>query len=173
MSDAQKPFGNKLVVVTGAGSGIGRATALGFAANGARIVTADLDLAAAESVSELIAARGGTAHARQADVSAAADMERFASWVRAEVGVPDVVVNNGEGCPCRPARGAARSAGGPGERRGQGHLCAVQARSGGVARAGQAGGRAVAGPERPGRPMTPRTRPRHGILEVVGVLQVL
>jgi NAD(P)-dependent dehydrogenase (short-subunit alcohol dehydrogenase family) len=94
MSDAQKPFGNKLVVVTGAGSGIGRATALGFAANGARIVAADLDLAAAESVRELIAARGGTAHARQADVSAAADMERFASWVRAEVGVPDVVVNN-------------------------------------------------------------------------------
>jgi len=94
MNDAQKPFGNKLVVVTGAGSGIGRATALGFAANGARIVAADLDLAAAESVSDLITARGGTAHARQADVSAAADMERFANWVRTEVGVPDVVVNN-------------------------------------------------------------------------------
>jgi len=94
MNDAEKPFGNKLVVVTGAGSGIGRATALGFAANGARIVAADLDLAAAESVSDLITARGGTAHARQADVSAAADMERFANWVRTEVGVPDVVVNN-------------------------------------------------------------------------------
>ena len=94
MSDAQKPFGNKLVVVTGAGSGIGRATALGFAANGARIVAADLDLAAATSASELITARGGTAHARQADVSVAADMERFANWVRTEVGVPDVVVNN-------------------------------------------------------------------------------
>src|SRR5215831_11234426 len=94
MNDAQKPFGNKLVVVTGAGSGIGRATALGFAANGARIVAADLDLAAATSVSELITARGGAAHARQADVSAAADMERFANWVRTEVGVPDVVVNN-------------------------------------------------------------------------------
>src|SRR5215468_11244535 len=94
MSDAEKPFGNKLVVVTGAGSGIGRATALGFAANGATIVAADLDLAAATSASELITARGGTAHARQVDVSAAADMERFASWVRTELGVPDVVVNN-------------------------------------------------------------------------------
>ncbi len=91
MSDAEKTFGNKLVVVTGAGSGIGRAIALGFAANGARIVAADLDLAAVTSVCELIAARGGTAHARQVDVSAAADMERFADWVRTEVGVPDVV----------------------------------------------------------------------------------
>jgi NAD(P)-dependent dehydrogenase (short-subunit alcohol dehydrogenase family) len=94
MSDAEKAFGNKLVVVTGAGSGIGRATALGFAANGARIVAADLDLAAAASACELIAARGGTAHARQVDVSAAAEMERFAAWVRTEVGVPDVVVSN-------------------------------------------------------------------------------
>lgn len=94
MNDAQKPFRNKLVVVTGAGSGIGRATALGFAANGARIVAADLDPAAAGSVSDLITARGGTAHARQADVSVGADMGRFADWVRSEVGVPDVVVNN-------------------------------------------------------------------------------
>ena len=94
MSNAGKPFGNKLVVVTGAGSGIGRATALGFAANGARVVAADLDLAAATSVSELIAGRGGVAHARQVDVAVAADMERFANWVRTEVDVPDVVVNN-------------------------------------------------------------------------------
>ena len=58
------------------------------------IVAADLDLAAATSVSELIAGRGGAAHARQVDVAVAADMERFANWVRTEVGVPDVVVNN-------------------------------------------------------------------------------
>ena len=91
---SRKPFGGKLVVVTGAGSGIGRATALGFAANGARVVAADLDLAAATSVSDLIGGRGGAAHARQVDVSAADDMERFAHWVRSEAGVPDVVVNN-------------------------------------------------------------------------------
>jgi NAD(P)-dependent dehydrogenase (short-subunit alcohol dehydrogenase family) len=91
MSDA---FATKLVVVTGAGSGIGRATALGFAANGARVIAADLDLAGATSVSELIRGRGGAAHARRVDVSVADDMERFAHWVRSEAGVPDVVVNN-------------------------------------------------------------------------------
>jgi len=94
MNEAGKRFGGKLVVVTGAGSGIGRATALGFAANGAQVVAADLNLATATSVCDLIAGHGGTAHARQVDVSAAADMERFANWVRTEVGVPDVVVNN-------------------------------------------------------------------------------
>lgn len=94
MTDTAKPFGNKLVVVTGAGSGIGRATALGFAANGARVVAADLNLAAATSVGDLIRGRGGAAHARQVDVAVAADMERFANWVRTEVGVPDVMVNN-------------------------------------------------------------------------------
>ena len=81
-------------MVTGAGSGIGRATALGFAANGARVIAADLNLAAVTSVSELIRRRGGEAHARKVDVAAPSEMERFAGWVRAEVGIPDVVVNN-------------------------------------------------------------------------------
>ncbi len=94
MTNAEKPFQNDLVVVTGAGSGIGRATALGFAANGARVIAADLNLSTATSVCELIRSRGGDAHARQVDVASAPDMERFAAWTRAEVGVPDVVVNN-------------------------------------------------------------------------------
>ena len=94
MSNDHKPFHNDLVVVTGAGSGIGRATALGFAANGARLVAADIDSGAATSVCELIRGRGGQAHARQVDVADAAAMDRFAGWVRAELGVPDVVVNN-------------------------------------------------------------------------------
>ena len=89
-----KKFDKQLVVVTGAGSGIGRATALAFAANGARLVAADVNLAAATSVCELIRERGGQAHARQVDVADSGDMERFAVWVRAELGVPDVVVNN-------------------------------------------------------------------------------
>jgi NAD(P)-dependent dehydrogenase (short-subunit alcohol dehydrogenase family) len=94
MSEKSKHFQDDLVAVTGAGSGIGRATALAFAANGARVIAADINLVTATEVSELIRGRGGQAHSGQVDVANAADMERFAAWVRAEFGVPDVVVNN-------------------------------------------------------------------------------
>jgi NAD(P)-dependent dehydrogenase (short-subunit alcohol dehydrogenase family)/pimeloyl-ACP methyl ester carboxylesterase len=94
VSHAGKPFGGHLVVITGAGSGIGKATALGFAANGAEVVAADIDLAAAERTSEIIRSRGGTAHPYQVDVTSPAEMEQFAAWVRDEHDVPDVVVNN-------------------------------------------------------------------------------
>jgi NAD(P)-dependent dehydrogenase (short-subunit alcohol dehydrogenase family)/pimeloyl-ACP methyl ester carboxylesterase len=93
-SHAAKPFGGYLVVITGAGSGIGKATALGFAANGAEVVAADIDLAAAENTSKIIASHGGTAHPYQVDVTKPDEMERFAAWVRDEHDVPDVVVNN-------------------------------------------------------------------------------
>jgi NAD(P)-dependent dehydrogenase (short-subunit alcohol dehydrogenase family)/pimeloyl-ACP methyl ester carboxylesterase len=93
-SPAAKPFGGYLVVVTGAGSGIGRAIALAFAAEGAELVAADLDLASARQTCEDVTARGGAAHPYQVDVAVAAEMERFAAWVRDTRGVPDVVVNN-------------------------------------------------------------------------------
>ncbi len=92
-SRAAKPFGGHLVVVTGAGGGIGRATALAFAAGGAEIVSSDLDLAAAEQTCDAVAAFGGAAHPYQVDVAAAGEMERFAAWVRDGFGTPDVVVN--------------------------------------------------------------------------------
>ncbi|MTD56975.1 SDR family oxidoreductase [Amycolatopsis pithecellobii] len=74
-----------LVVVTGAGSGIGRATAQAFAATGAEVVVCDLDEDAAR-------ATGG--HAYQVDVSDEAAMRKFADEVIAQHGVPDIVVNN-------------------------------------------------------------------------------
>jgi NAD(P)-dependent dehydrogenase (short-subunit alcohol dehydrogenase family) len=87
-------FGDTLVSVTGAGSGIGRATALAFAAEGAEVVVSDIDEAAVKETAEQIAARGGIAHPYPLDVADADAVERFAEQVCAEHGVPDVVVNN-------------------------------------------------------------------------------
>ncbi|MBE9372961.1 SDR family oxidoreductase [Saccharopolyspora sp. HNM0983] len=87
-------FGDRLVVVTGAGNGIGRELALALADRGAQVVAADSDPAAAERTAELTAARGPRAHAYEVDVSDGAAMEDFAKRVRAESGVPDIVVNN-------------------------------------------------------------------------------
>ena len=93
-SPGRQPFGGNLVVVTGAGAGIGRAVCLAFAANGAEIVAADLSHDSAERTCELIRGRGGTAHSYQVDVTSPEEMEQFAERVRGTLGVPDVVVNN-------------------------------------------------------------------------------
>jgi 2-hydroxycyclohexanecarboxyl-CoA dehydrogenase len=80
-----------LAVVTGGGSGIGRATCLALAAEGARVLVVDIDEAAAkETVDEL----GAGHHAYAADVSDAAAMLDLAAAVEREHGVPDIVVNN-------------------------------------------------------------------------------
>lgn len=90
----RRPFEGSLVVVTGAGSGIGRATALAFAERGAEVVAADLDLATAQRTAELAGLLGPVAHPFTVDVSDPAAMDDFAKSVLHEHGVPDVVVNN-------------------------------------------------------------------------------
>ena len=87
-------FGDTLVVVTGAGSGIGRETALAFAARGAEVVVSDIDDVTVKETAEEIAARGGVAHAYVVDVANADAVEAFAAKVSAEHGVADIVVNN-------------------------------------------------------------------------------
>ena len=91
---AREYFGDTLVSVTGAGSGIGRATALAFAREGAELVISDIDEAGVKDTAAQIAARGGVAHAYTLDVADAEAVERFAEQVSAEHGVPDIVVNN-------------------------------------------------------------------------------
>jgi NAD(P)-dependent dehydrogenase (short-subunit alcohol dehydrogenase family)/pimeloyl-ACP methyl ester carboxylesterase len=91
---AHGEFGGKLVVVTGGARGIGRATALEFARRGADVLIADVnDIAAKETVGELCEL-GVHAWSAHLDVSDAAAWVEFAAAVRAEHGVPDVVVNN-------------------------------------------------------------------------------
>jgi NAD(P)-dependent dehydrogenase (short-subunit alcohol dehydrogenase family)/pimeloyl-ACP methyl ester carboxylesterase len=87
-------FGDTLVSVTGAGSGIGRETALAFAREGAELVISDIDEATVKETAAQIAARGGVAHAYTLDVADADAVERFAEEVSATHGVPDIVVNN-------------------------------------------------------------------------------
>lgn len=85
-------FAGHLVLVTGAASGIGRATALAFADEGADVVLADV--ASTTEVAGEVRALGREAFPRSVDVSDAEAMAEFAASVVAEVGVPDVVVNN-------------------------------------------------------------------------------
>jgi NAD(P)-dependent dehydrogenase (short-subunit alcohol dehydrogenase family)/pimeloyl-ACP methyl ester carboxylesterase len=87
-------FGDTLVSVTGAGSGIGRETALAFAAEGAEVVISDVAEAGVKETAALITARGAVAHSYVLDVADAEAVEAFADRVCAEHGVPDVVVNN-------------------------------------------------------------------------------
>ncbi|MEV0292230.1 SDR family NAD(P)-dependent oxidoreductase [Nocardia sp. NPDC050710] len=84
----------ELVVVTGAGSGIGRATALRFARHGAHVVVSDIDLDAALATAAMIHARGRRASAARLDVTDPVAWEAFARDVLADHGVPDVLVNN-------------------------------------------------------------------------------
>ena len=83
---------DKLVVVTGAGSGIGRATALAFAAEGARVVACDIDQARLDALAPELGARA--ALVTRVDVADRAAMQAFADRVHAIRPAVDVVVNN-------------------------------------------------------------------------------
>ncbi len=81
----------RLVMVTGAGSGIGRATALRQAQAGDTVIAADIDL---ESACETAALAGDRVHARHLDITKAAEWESLLASVVDEFGVPDILVNN-------------------------------------------------------------------------------
>jgi NAD(P)-dependent dehydrogenase (short-subunit alcohol dehydrogenase family) len=85
---------NSSVVVTGAGSGIGRAAALRFAAEGARVVVADINADGAEAVVREIQAAGGTAVAVTGDLGDQAVVDQVVGTAVDRFGGLDVLVNN-------------------------------------------------------------------------------
>jgi NAD(P)-dependent dehydrogenase (short-subunit alcohol dehydrogenase family)/pimeloyl-ACP methyl ester carboxylesterase len=85
----------KLALVTGAGAGIGRATAIELARQGAdTVVIVDRDLAAAQDTAAAVRDAGAGAAAYQADVSDEAAINALAAQVNTEHGVVDILVNN-------------------------------------------------------------------------------
>ncbi|GAB3559675.1 NAD(P)-dependent dehydrogenase (short-subunit alcohol dehydrogenase family)/pimeloyl-ACP methyl ester carboxylesterase [Actinopolyspora lacussalsi] len=90
----RRGFADRLVVVTGAGSGIGRATAHAFAAEGAEIVAADVDEAAARLTAARLREQGAVAAGYGVDVATGSSVRELAERVREEHGVADIVINN-------------------------------------------------------------------------------
>jgi 3-hydroxybutyrate dehydrogenase len=89
-----KRFQNKVVLVTGAASGIGNEIALAFAHEGAKVVIADLNLDAAKSAASVIAANGGTAMGVAMDVSDEDAVNAGVAAAHDAYGRIDILVSN-------------------------------------------------------------------------------
>ncbi len=85
---------SKVAIVTGAGAGIGRATSLLFAREGAKVVALDLLADGIQALVKEIHAAGGEAEAIVADVSNAADVEQFVQKTLNRFGRIDILFNN-------------------------------------------------------------------------------
>ena len=96
-------FDNKVALVSGAGSGIGRATAIGMASRGAHVAVADIDEAKARSVVAEIAQAGGSALAICADAGTSAGIEEMIGGTVAHFGGLDILHNNAFGQAPLPA----------------------------------------------------------------------
>ncbi len=85
---------NKVALITGAGSGLGEATAHRLAEEGAHVVASDIDAAAVARVVAAIVAKGGSAEAQQQDVTDEARWQELIADMLARLGQIDILVNN-------------------------------------------------------------------------------
>lgn len=90
----QQRFSNTIVLVTGAARGIGRAIALRFGSEGARVIVNDVNAAGAEATVRQIISNGGSAIPGAADVSSKEQVDRLFDDVLERFGTVDVLVNN-------------------------------------------------------------------------------
>lgn len=84
----------KTAIVTGAGSGIGRATALAFAAAGARVVVAERDEASGRATAQLVLAQGGEAIFIATDIAKMPEVELMVAMAEQQFGPIDFAFNN-------------------------------------------------------------------------------
>lgn len=98
-------FDQRAIYVTGAGHGIGRATALRLVAEGGSVAVSDIDAAAAEAVAAEIVAGGGTAFATTCDVTSRAAVDASIADAVSRLGKLDVLVNTAGGDWHEPALG--------------------------------------------------------------------
>ncbi len=87
-------FANRVALVTGGASGIGRATALRLAQDGAKVVVADWNAEMGAETVKLIEAQGGEAFVIKTDVSKVADTERMVAETVAKFGKLNILVNS-------------------------------------------------------------------------------
>jgi 2-hydroxycyclohexanecarboxyl-CoA dehydrogenase len=93
VSVRSEELAGKIAVVTGAASGIGRATALGLAAAGARVFVADIDQAGGRETCAAVGERGATADFVAVDITDDASISQAADEVLGRGGVPQILVN--------------------------------------------------------------------------------
>ena len=85
---------NKVAIVTGAASGMGKAIAELYAKEGAKVVVSDYNFDGAQAVAEGIKAAGGEAIANRCNVAETADIEKMFEETKAAFGQLDILVNN-------------------------------------------------------------------------------